>query len=124
MQVSGTVLAAMYIGAVYGIAWSDRTRFLTFNLAGILFFLNLFTEIGGPYSWDIMFLTVGTILGAYIWIVGDILASIIAVLNAALTNATTDDEYIHVPDTSTTNLKDVFFASDDGEADHRRPPRP
>lgn len=108
MQLPDWGYVILWLAGALGIAWSNATRFLTMLAAGTLFLLNLYTTVGGPFSYTIFFITLFTLFGFFVWVGLDLGTTILSYVAATVYNLTTPQNHVQVPDTSTTNLRDVF----------------
>lgn len=67
MQLSDVAFLALLFGGVLGIALHPDTRLLTGLCAFLLFSTNLWTDVGGGFSFRVFFTTVALIGGALLW---------------------------------------------------------
>jgi hypothetical protein len=67
MQLGDAAFVALLLGGILGIVLHPETRLLTGIAAFGLFALNLWTDIGGPFSFHVFFGTAALIAGFLLW---------------------------------------------------------
>jgi hypothetical protein len=67
MQLGDAAFIALLLGGLVGIVLHPETRLLTGIAAFGLFALNLWTDIGGPFSFRVFFGTAALITGFLLW---------------------------------------------------------
>jgi len=67
MQLGDAAFIALLLGGIFGIVLHPETRLLTGLAAFGLFAINLWTDIGGPFSFRVFFGTAALMVGFLLW---------------------------------------------------------
>jgi len=67
MQLGDAAFVALLLGGILGIVLHPETRVLTGLVAFALFAVNMWTDIGGPFSFRVFFGTAALMVGFLLW---------------------------------------------------------